>query len=218
VTRLLERWAALVAPWGAGDAVSEVGEAIVARYAEPHRRYHTVAHLDAVVGALFLDLADDPVAVELAAFFHDAVYDPGAAAGDNERRSAALAGAVLAPLGAPRATVTAVARLVLTTADHTAHGDVDAGVLNDADLAVLGAPAVEYDAYVRAVRAEYGWLDEQDWRLGRRAVLAALLDRPSLYATERGRGRWEARARDNVASELLGLRDDPAGPSPSAPA
>jgi predicted metal-dependent HD superfamily phosphohydrolase len=69
---------------------------------------------------------------------------------------------------------------------------------------------------VTAVRAEYGWLEERDWHLGRRAVLTALLDRPSLYATERGRARWEANARANVAAELSALGDDPAGPATSA--
>ena len=99
---LAARWAGLVARWGAPEEdVSRLGSALVGRYAEPHRRYHTVAHLEAVADALFLDLAADPVCVELAAFFHDAVYDPRAPRGANESASAALAEADLRSLGAP---------------------------------------------------------------------------------------------------------------------
>jgi len=204
---LAVRWAGLVARWGAPEEdVSRIGSALIERYAEPHRRYHTVAHLEAVADALFLDLAADPVSVELAAFFHDAVYDPRAPRGANESASAALAGADLRSLGAPATSTEAVGRLVMTTIDHRIDdGDPDAAVLADADLSILGSPAVAYDAYVRAVREEFGWLNGDGWRMGRSAVLRSLLDRRVIYATERGRQRWEARARANLEAELAGL-------------
>ena len=53
-----------------------------------------LAHLD-----MLADEADDIDAVRLAAWFHDAVYEPGA---DNEEASAALAAAVLSEGGVPR--------------------------------------------------------------------------------------------------------------------
>ena len=201
------RFAAVASRWGSGaEAANAHGQALLERYAEPHRRYHTVAHLAAVVHGLFLDLAPDPLAVELAAFFHDAVYDPRAPAGDNERASAQMAGASLRALGAPEPTVSGVQRLVMTTVDHrVAPGDADGAVLNDADLAVLAAPARAYAAYVAAVRAEFGWLDDRAWRAGRARVLAELLDRPSLFATERGMARWEPPARANLGAELAAL-------------
>jgi predicted metal-dependent HD superfamily phosphohydrolase len=204
---LEERWRALLAPFAAGGAAA-VGRALLDRYAEPHRRYHTVAHLQAVVGALFLDLATDPASVELAAFFHDAVYEPRATAGANERDSAELAATSLGSLGVPAATVNEVARLVLTTVDHRVPvEDADGAVLNDADLAVLAAPRPAYAAYAEAVRAEYAWLDDPTWRAGRAGVLAGLLDRPRLFMTSRGFAQWEAAARENVAAELRALTE-----------
>jgi predicted metal-dependent HD superfamily phosphohydrolase len=203
---LVARWEGLVAPFGGGAAARAAGRALLERYGEAHRRYHTAAHLAAVLDALSLDLADDPVSVELAAWFHDAVYDPRAAAGANERDSAALAGTVLAPLGAPGPVVGEVGRLVLTTADHgAAPGDANAAVLNDADLAVLGGPPAAYQAYLAAVRAEFAWFDEPAWRAGRARVVAHLLERPRLFGTPRGADRWEARARENLAAELVAL-------------
>jgi predicted metal-dependent HD superfamily phosphohydrolase len=203
---LAARWDALVSGWGApADAVGRVGASVVDRYAEPHRRYHTVAHLESVLEALFVDLAEDPVSVELAAFFHDAVYDPRAPHGANERASAALAVHDLTSLGAPDRSTAAVSRLILTTVDHRVEdGDGDAAVLGDADLSILGAPAA-YEAYAGAVREEFGWLTGAEWRLGRSAVLRSLLDRPGIYATERGRHRWEAAARANLRAELARL-------------
>jgi predicted metal-dependent HD superfamily phosphohydrolase len=205
---LVDRWRAVLAPFAHGDAVTAVGRALFDRYDEPHRRYHTRAHLGAVVGALFLDLAPDPVSVELAAFFHDAVYDPRAPAGANERDSAALAGAWLGGLGVPAAVLDEVERLVLTTiGHHVAVGDAAGAVLNDADLAVLGAPGPAYAAYTQAVRAEYRWLDDASWRIGRSAVLRGLLDRPRLFMTARGFAQREGAARENIAGELRALAE-----------
>jgi predicted metal-dependent HD superfamily phosphohydrolase len=176
---------------------------VLARYAEPHRHYHTVAHVAAVVEALFLDLAADPASVELAAFFHDAVYDPEAPPGANERASAALAASSLPGVGVPAPAVGEVVRLVLTTIDHRSWpGDANAAVLNDADLSTLGAAPGVYGAYVAGVRAEYAWLGEREWRAGRGRVVLGLLARPRLYATERGVARWEAAARANLRAEL----------------
>jgi len=203
---LAARWDGLLAPFGAGAAARAAGRAVLGRYGEAHRRYHTAEHLAAVLDALFLDLAGDPLSVELAAFFHDAVYDPHAPGGVNERESAALAGTVLTPLGVPVTVVREVARLVLTTADHgAAPGDTDAAVLNDADLAVLGGHPRAYLAYVAAVRAEFAWLDEPTWRAGRAHVVAQLLARPRLFGTQRGTNCWEAAARENLTAELAAL-------------
>ena len=133
------------------------------------------------------------------AFFHDAVYD--VTADDNEERSAALAERVLGELGWSDDRCSRVARLIMATAGHEPADDADdadeadEAVMLDADLAVLGSEPAAYQAYVTGVRAEYGQLDDERWRTGRRAVLARLLGREPLYSTEPGRSRWERRAR-----------------------
>ncbi|MFE3454781.1 hypothetical protein ACFXJ8_38250 [Nonomuraea sp. NPDC059194] len=112
---LLDGWVALA---GSSRAAGAVGAELVARWAEPHRRYHTLDHLRAVLDAIdrLAPVADDPDAVRLAAWFHDAVYD--GKAGSDEERSAQLAQSRLARCGVPGERVAEVARLVRLTATH----------------------------------------------------------------------------------------------------
>ncbi|PSK96479.1 putative metal-dependent HD superfamily phosphohydrolase [Murinocardiopsis flavida] len=187
----------------AGPAAAHVGAELLARWAEPHRRYHGQDHLRAVLAAVDLlsGSAADPDTVRFAAWFHDAVYqgEPGA----DEEASALLAERLLPRCGIGAARTAAVARLVRATARHAADpADRDAAVLFDADLAVLAGTGAEYAEYAAAVRAEYAHVADADFRVGRAAVLRSLLDRPALFGTEHGRERWERRARANVAAEI----------------
>ncbi|WP_019634672.1 hypothetical protein [Actinomadura atramentaria] len=195
---VLDRWTAL-----AGAETRRIGADLAARYAEPHRRYHTAAHLTAV-----LDLVDelaahaaDADAVRLAAWFHDAVYDPSRA--DNEERSARLAVRTLGRTDLPEAVIAEVARLVRLTATHDPEpGDANGEVLCDADLAVLGADPATYAAYAAAVREEYAFIPEEIFRAGRAEILRNLLAAPTLYRTPEAITRFETRARANLETEL----------------
>lgn len=182
---------------------------VVGRHREPQRRYHGVRHVVWVVRHVHELAAEVPVrdlgAVVAAAFFHDAVYRPGAT--DNEQESAALAERVLADLGWEADRCREVGALVRATERHEPDGDPDRSVLIDADLAVLGSEPAAYQAYVTGVRAEHAGVDDGAWRRGRSEVLRRLLDRRPLYATEPGRRRWESRARANVTAELATLHD-----------
>jgi predicted metal-dependent HD superfamily phosphohydrolase len=152
--------------WGApADDVDDAFDDIVARYREPHRRYHTFEHVHDVVSRVH------GTELELAAWFHDVIYDPRAS--DNEARSARYAREVLTRLQAPGDVIAEVERLVLLTAGHVA--DDPAGKeLIAADLAILTADRDRYERYARDVRAEYAHLDDDTWRAGRRAVLERL--------------------------------------------
>ncbi|WP_194823576.1 metal-dependent phosphohydrolase [Micromonospora sp. S-DT3-3-22] len=211
MTELIDRWVAAALTAGAvdGPALTAAGSDLLARWREPHRRYHTAHHLRAVLDLVdrHADLADRPERVALAAWTHDAVYDPRAAADANERASAELAGTLLTGLGVPAATVAEVRRLVLLTAGHrTAPGDRDGALLCDADLAVLATPPEVYDGYASAIRAEYAHVPEADFRTGRARVLDGLLALPALFRLPPLAARWEAPARANLRRELASLR------------
>jgi len=198
-----EQWAAL-----AGDSAASRTEwaAVVAAWSQPHRRYHALPHLAAVLGTVaeLADSAADPAAVALAAWYHDVVYDPLRA--DNEQASAERARAGLRGL-VPDATVAEVERLVLLTAGHDpVPDDADGAVLCDADLAVLAGPPEAYAAYASAVREEYAHHSDADFTAGRIAVLEQLLALPALYRLPATDRRWTAPARANLTAELSLLR------------
>ncbi len=186
------------------EKLTALGDDLLARWGEPHRRYHNLDHLRAVLAHLDRHGPASQV-TRLGAWYHDAVYQPGHL--DNEENSAALAHSGLGAIGVEAGVVEQVVRLVHLTASHRADaGDTDGAQLCDADLAILGSAPPAYDAYRRAVREEYAAMDEQAWRFGRRAVLEELLDRDRIFATPGGRRLWEAPARANMIRELNDLR------------
>ncbi|MGW2519993.1 HD domain-containing protein [Streptomyces sp. NPDC001617] len=176
---------------------------LLARWQEPQRRYHTLAHLTAVLDHIDVleEYADDPDLVRLAAWFHDAVYLPERS--ENEERSARLAERALPEAGVPDDRTAEVARLVRLTVGHDpADDDRNGQVLCDADLAILASPPSAYAAYTTAVREEYHFVPSDAFREGRSAILRQLLDLPRLFRTPYGREKWEATARYNLAAEL----------------
>jgi predicted metal-dependent HD superfamily phosphohydrolase len=194
-----EAWAAL-----AGDSPTSRTEwaAVVAAWSEPHRRYHDLGHLAAVLGLVgeLEAAAADPAAVRLAAWYHDVVYDP--TRDDNEEVSAGRARAGLRGL-VDAGRIAEVERLILLTAGHdAADDDPNGAVLCDADLAVLASPPDAYAAYASAVREEYGHLPDDVFTTGRIAVLEHLLALPALYRLPTVAVQWTPRARANLTAEL----------------
>ncbi|MFI8997061.1 hypothetical protein [Streptomyces sp. NPDC053542] len=176
---------------------------LLARWAEPQRRYHTTEHLAAVLDRIdeLVGHAADPDVVRLAAWFHDAVYRPDRS--ENEERSAALAERALPELGIDAERTAEVARLVRLTVTHDpAEGDSNGEVLCDADLAVLAGAPEQYAAYAAAVREEFAFVPDEAFRAGRADVLRQLLALPRLFRTPEGHDRWERLARRNLTTEL----------------
>ncbi|HWJ68050.1 MAG TPA: hypothetical protein VNT31_15355 [Nocardioides sp.] len=189
-------------PWPLTGA-DELRAELLAAHADPGRGHHGTRHLADVLARLD-ELAAagtrfDRVPVQLAAWFHDAVYDGER---DAEERSAAWAEHALAEL-VDAATVAEVARLVRLTEHHRPEpGDANGSALSDADLSILAAPAERYAEYVAAVRKEYAHLPDDVFDEGRASVLRDLAAKPVLFNTDHGAAAWEARARVNLAREL----------------
>jgi predicted metal-dependent HD superfamily phosphohydrolase len=207
VRHLAVDWIELCRRVGARGDVAGAGAALLGRWAEQHRGYHDLAHLDEVLArvATLAEEADDADTVRLAAWFHDAVYEP--TQDDNEEQSAELATTTLSGLDVAPSRVADVARLVRLTATHDVDpDDRDGAVLCDADLAILASDELRYSSYVEGVRREYAHVDDGAFATGRARVLATLLDRPTLFRTVYGRARWEQPARANAGAELERLR------------
>jgi predicted metal-dependent HD superfamily phosphohydrolase len=215
----------------ADGGTEDVLHHLVRRYTEPHRRYHGLDHVLAVVKRtsdlcgqyhddLQLELERElkpgtkrelrltaeatkhfgPASVaRLAAWFHDAVYDPHRP--DNEALSAELAIAQLATSQLSETEVQTVAQLVRMTQHHQPESLLGA-VLADADLWTLGGPTEEYLGYGALIRAEYAHVSPTDWRAGRGAFIARFLKRPQIFHTAIGQAEREAQARHNLQTEL----------------
>ena len=202
----------LLYPWtGAAAAGSLAGE-LLARHDEPWRSYHTGLHLAEVLAELDRlapwSAAAASAEVRLAAWFHDAVYDPEAGAGANEEASAVLAASRLSALGVPAGVVAEVGRLVRLTAGHVvADGDPAGAAMVDADLAILAADPGRYDRYAAQVRAEYRHVPDDLWRRGRAGVLRRFAAADRLYAVPVPDDDRDERARLNLRRELAALGD-----------
>ncbi|WP_328526291.1 hypothetical protein [Kribbella sp. NBC_00359] len=181
-----------------------LGEDLLARYAEQQRHYHDQRHLTEVLETIdeLADAADDADTVRLAAWFHDAIYDPQADPGENEEVSAQLAELELAAYGVEAERVEEIGRLVRLTAKHDCEPDDRNGaVLCDADLRILSATPQRYDEYSAGIRQEYGHIADRDFARGRMTFLQSLAG-TRLYATTRGHDQWEQAARGNIAREV----------------
>jgi predicted metal-dependent HD superfamily phosphohydrolase len=185
-------------------------DALVAAYTAPERHYHNLEHLSEMFRVVerLAALVEDPGALALAIWFHDAVYDSRAK--DNERRSGELAVDLLGPIGVPASTIERIVGMIWATA-HTAGAAPaavrDTQVLLDADLAILGASEERYARYAEDIRKEYAWVPEADYRTGRAAVLERFLAAPRIYYTQVIFEEGEQRARANLRAELTRLRD-----------
>lgn len=194
------RWNALWERLGATPPEQAFND-LEAQYSSPGRHYHSLAHLDAVLAAFdrLRHLAPDPDLAELALWLHDVVWEP--MRDDCEERSVAWAVEHLPSLAASPA----LSALILETR-HLAAPSVDpnAAVVRDADLSILAADEATFDAYERAVRAEYAMIPDEDFRRGRARILAGFASRQPLFFTPVMLAR-EPRARANLARSRSAL-------------
>ena len=184
----------------------DVCERLVAAYSEPHRHYHTVAHINACLGELDRtgELATSRAEVEAALWFHDAVYSTRAS--DNEERSARWAAQFLAAAGLPDEVGERVRQHIMATRHDARPIAGDSALVVDIDLSILGQDAGTYASFEQNVRSEYGWVPRALFRRRRREILQSFLDREFIYAMPDFRDRYEAPARVNLrkAIEALG--------------
>ncbi|MEM7167672.1 MAG: N-methyl-D-aspartate receptor NMDAR2C subunit [Planctomycetota bacterium] len=203
---LRARWDALLAlpdlasralPCPDRQRAAETYDELEQLYSEPHRHYHNLDHIDVCLRLLAEAPHDhdDSVPLQLAIWFHDAVYQP--LRGDNEEESAALAKQRLTALDAPKDLVTTVADLILVTKHDREPTTASEKLLLDIDLNVLGAARSCFEEYEAAIRREYRRVPGPLYRRKRKAILQAFLARPALYHTSGFRQR-EGPARANL--------------------
>ncbi len=178
---------------------------LLAAYSEPHRHYHSLQHLNECFAhwAGVRDQAEEPGLVELALWFHDAIY--ALRAHDNEACSAHWGGQSALENGLDPASAQRIHALVMATAHAAEPQDNDARLLVDVDLSILGAAQPRFDKYEAQIRQEYAWVPESDFVAGRRRVLEGFLARPRIFSHPRMFDRLESQARSNLARSIHAL-------------
>lgn len=183
----------------------DVFDALVSAYSKRNRHYHTLEHLDACLKNLDCcsDQADHPPEVELALWFHDAIYQP--LSSENESKSADWAVSLMQGNAASSDQIYRVRKLIMATRHESEPDTKDESIMLDIDLAILGADAKTYDAFENGVRREYRLVPAVVFRKKRVELLRGFLERPRIYQNEPFYSRLEARARENLSNAISRL-------------
>lgn len=184
-------------------------------YREKHRAYHRLKHIGQFLDHLYKFSASPSVAMRLAVFFHDAVYNPKSKTNEFDSwlmaKSFIAAACTAGSKQNEQAILSAVEMLIMATASHTEKRIVDSPALSqeeldlflDCDLLILAAERRAYDRYCRQIRFEYSHISDIDFRAGRGAFLTKFIKEPVLFRTPAISSFADRKARANMARELL---------------
>ena len=211
-TELLAHWHALGQALGSDSAAWRAeGRRLLRSWARWPRTYHDTTHLRACLRHMQAvqdqhpAALQNPQAVALALWYHDAIYWPWS--GHNEERSADWARQFLQSQGLPTALAETVHQHVMDTRHTPALLTGDARWVVDIDLAILGQSDTVYRQFERNVRSEYFFVRWPRYAVGRSAVLQGFLDRSRIYGTDLFYQRYEAQARTNLSHALQALSE-----------
>ena len=202
----LDRWQEMWRRFGTPVTDDGLFRDLTSRYAEPHRKYHTLRHIRECFDKLqeLRADADHPEEVDLALWFHDVIYEVRRQ--DNEARSADWARSTVLAAGLSVECAERVHALVMATCHDAVPGGNDQQILIDVDLSILGAKPERFDEYEKQIREEYSWVPGIVFRARRRNILREFLKRPAIYSTAKFIAAYEAQARENLnrSIQLLG--------------
>jgi predicted metal-dependent HD superfamily phosphohydrolase len=202
---LMARWQSVWQELGVSNPDDSLFHQLIACYSESHREYHTMQHLNECFVHLekLRSIAEHPAEVEIALWFHDAIYQTSRT--DNEEKSAKWAIDSVRAVDVPGDVAMRIHDLVLVTRHDGIAIDSDAEVLVDIDLAILGAEPARFDEYEHQVREEYAWVPQPLYQRERCKVLHQFSSRQTLYRTELFHTLYEAQARINLDCSLARL-------------
>ena len=174
-------------------------------YSDGKRYYHNMLHVHKVLTEFdyVKHLAENPMALELAIFYHDAIYDP--MQNDNEEESARL----LARSGVRSAIdikiIDKAYLLVMATKHESPPLTIDEKIITDCDISSLGKSDREFDEQNYDVWQEYSFLPKDIFFQRRKQLLQQFLDKPSIYQTDFFRKKYEVQAQKNIRRAIVNL-------------
>ena len=177
-------------------------------YQEPQRVYHSAEHSNDCLRLMdeYVDFTgnnDDRLIVELAIWFHDAIYNTRS--GHNERDSAAWARQFLQSNHADPALVSTTQDLIMCTVPQAIPTGPLQQQMKDIDLAILGAAPEQYQRFETDIRQEYHWVPRFIFNRKRREILQGFLNRPSVFYCTPFQQAFEQQARHNLVRAIKSL-------------
>lgn len=192
-----DRWVKLMQSMGIPSSLG-CYKRLIKAYSETHRYYHTVAHIEAML--MHFDkvrsLAHSPDEVEIAIWFHDAIYDP--LSSSNEIDSAQWAKDFLISSGRETGSADTVYELIMATKHDGTITDQDQKLIVDIDLTILGVNKKRYDEFEVNVRQEYKVIPSIIFRKKRIAILMSFLEKEAIYKLDYFKENFEVQARENL--------------------
>ena len=184
-----------------------VFDELVKAYSSPERSYHNLTHIEDCLSIFdqTRSLAVHPAEVELAIWFHDAVYDTKRS--DNEQKSAEWAEAVIKKAGLGSAIAKRVSYSILATRHNQEVRDRDAQIMVDVDLSILGREPSVFWQYEKNIRKEYAWVPDQLFRQKRLEILNGFLENQHIYYHQEYRETFEEKARLNLKQAIARLTE-----------
>jgi predicted metal-dependent HD superfamily phosphohydrolase len=141
--------------------------------------------------------------LELALWFHDAVYKPLCAC--NEYKSAEWAREFLIQNSVNEETINLVTQLIRATEHSVKSEQGDDLLIADIDIAILGQSQDVYEKYARDVRYEYRQVPSFIYKKKRKTLLESFLSKPNIYSTAHFYQTFENQARKNLTNEIRRL-------------
>ncbi|MFT6963870.1 MAG: putative metal-dependent HD superfamily phosphohydrolase [Flammeovirgaceae bacterium] len=187
------------------EMANSIFSKLVEMHTEKHRKYHNLTHLQDLFGKwnqLDLNFVK-PVEISFSIWFHDCVYN--SLKSNNEAKSADFAVEILSEhSNLTKTQIDSIEKLILATAKHIPNPteEPDCSLFLDLDLSILGAEKSRYQEYMQEIRSEYKHVPSFLYRRGRKKILQAFAQKPTIFYTETFRELYETQARENLAFEI----------------
>ncbi|MFO6423322.1 hypothetical protein [Motilimonas sp. KMU-193] len=199
------RWLNLMQAMGFPPSIG-CYQALEKAYSQPHRYYHTVKHIDAMLkhfDSVKL-LAEQSAELELAIWFHDAIYNIPSSR--NELDSALWAKEFVLTNQYDEAGAKRIFDLIMATQQHEKSSLIDANIIVDTDLAILGSSPATYAEFEQNIRREYHMVPEDIYRAKRAEILEHFLAQGSIYKLDSFISQYESAARENISRAIDSLK------------
>lgn len=161
---------ALLTKWNIRSSASD----LLDRWREPHRRYHSLSHLDDLVQQINsrADINEKEKEILLiTALFHDIIYDPQRA--DNEECSAKL---LISLCGEVTDDISEIVRCILETADHKPSSRLST-IFSEMDMSIVKQPIAALLEWESGIAYEYSFLSPEKYCAGRIQFLKNMIER-----------------------------------------